>query len=73
MKNIISIAQLVIACIIVILVIIQGNGSGMGETFGGDGAGFGHQRRGMERGVFMLTLVALALFIATSLAVLLVR
>ncbi len=73
MKNIISIAQVVIACIIVILVVIQGNGSGMGEAFGGDSSGFGHQRRGVERGVFVLTLVALALFVATSLANLLVR
>lgn len=72
MKNIISIAQLVVACIIIILVVIQGNGSGMGEAFG-DSSGFSHQRRGAERGIFIITLVALALFIATSLANLLVR
>ncbi|MCL5012317.1 MAG: preprotein translocase subunit SecG [Patescibacteria group bacterium] len=68
MKSIISIAQIVIAVIIVILVVLQENGSGMGETFGEGGGGFAHQRRGMERGVFVATMVALALFIATSLA-----
>jgi protein translocase SecG subunit len=72
MKSIISIAQVVIACIIVLLVVLQETGSGMGEAFGESGGGFGHQRRGMERGIFITTLVALALFIAISLENLLV-
>lgn len=68
MKNFISILQVVIACIIVVLVILQERGSGMGETFGESGGGFSAQRRGIERGVFIATIVALALFIGVSLA-----
>lgn len=68
MKDIISILQVVIACAIVVLVVLQERGSGMGETFGESGSGFSAQRRGIEKGVFVATIVMLALFIAVSLA-----
>ena len=67
MNNILSIAQVVLACAIVLLVLIQERGSGMGEAFG-DSGGFSSQRRGVERGIFVTTIVVLALFIAISLA-----
>jgi protein translocase SecG subunit len=68
MKDILSIAQVIIACAIVVLVVVQERGSGMGETFGESGGGFSSQRRGIEKGIFVATIIALVLFIAVSLA-----
>ena len=68
MKDIVSILQVVVACIIVVLVVLQERGSGMGETFGESGGGFSSQRRGIEKGIFVATIVTLVLFIALSLA-----
>lgn len=67
MKTVISIAQLAIAVILIILVLIQEKGSGVGETFGG-GSGFTQQRRGIEKYLHIATIIGLILFIATSLA-----
>lgn len=67
MSNSISIAQLVIAVILIVLVLIQEKGTGVGETFGG-GGGFTQQRRGIEKYLHIATVIGLVLFIATSLA-----
>lgn len=67
MKTIVSIAQLVIAVILIILVLLQERGGGVGEAFGGD-SGFASQRRGMEKYLHIATITGLVLFIATSLA-----
>jgi protein translocase SecG subunit len=74
MSVIIKIAQLVIAVAIIILVLLQERGSGVSESFGGGGeAGFYQHRRGMEKVIFIVTIIALVLFAATSLVNLFIR
>lgn len=68
MKNILLIAQIVLSVIIVVSVLLQAQGTGLGATWGGGGETF-HTRRGVEKVVYYLTIVALALFILTSIAV----
>lgn len=69
MKNIISISQLIISVIIIVLVLLQERGSGMGESFGGsEGGGFSQQRRGLEKTIFYATIIALVIFGGVSLA-----
>ncbi len=72
-KTIISALQLLVAGALVVLVVIQDSGSGMGEAIGGGSQGFSQQRRGLAKGMFVATIVGLALFIATSLANLLIK
>ncbi|OGM90608.1 preprotein translocase subunit SecG [Candidatus Wolfebacteria bacterium RIFCSPHIGHO2_01_FULL_48_22] len=67
MSTILSVAQLAIAVILIILVLVQERGGGVGEAFGG-GAEFTTQRRGIEKYLHTATIVGLVLFIATSLA-----
>ena len=67
MDTIFSIAQLVIAIILIVLVLVQEKGGGVGEAFGG-GGGFEQQRRGIEKHLHIATIVGLVLFIAISLA-----
>jgi len=73
MANLIKIAQLIIAVILIVLVLIQEKGSGVGESFGGSQTGFYQHRRGLEKVIFIITLVFLALFAGVSVASLLIR
>ncbi|BCX15932.1 MAG: hypothetical protein KatS3mg098_161 [Candidatus Parcubacteria bacterium] len=72
MKNIISIAQLVISLILIVLVLLQERGGGISETFGGQEGGFSTRKRGLEKWIYLATLFFLFLFAAVSLANLLI-
>ena len=72
MHTIISIVQIAIAVILIALVLIQDSGSGVGESFGGGGANFSHQRRGIERITHIATIIGLIIFALSSLALLLI-
>jgi len=62
------IVQLVLAITLIILVLIQQQGSGLGASFGGTG-GFHSTRRGPEKVVFITTVVNAVLFFLVSIAV----
>lgn len=67
MKNIFLTLQIVTALITIVLVIIQSKGTGIGSTFGGD-MGFYGTKRGAEKLMFVLTIVVAFIFVASSLA-----
>ena len=67
MKQIILIAQVVISVLIVIAVLMQNRGSGLSGVFGGTGAIY-RTKRGLEKGLFILTIVLVILFIAIGVA-----
>ncbi len=74
MATFVKIAQLVLAVALIILVLLQERGSGVSESFGGGGeAGFYQQRRGLEKVIFIATIVGLVLFAGASLANLFIR
>jgi len=61
-------AQIALSVIIVAFVLLQSQGSGLGATWGGGGETY-HTRRGVERVIFILTIVAIVLFALVSVAV----
>lgn len=65
MQNIFLVAQIVLAVIITAFVLLQAQGSGLGSTWGGGGETF-HTRRGVEKVIFTMTIVAIILFAAVS-------
>lgn len=65
MKNIIVIVQIVVSILLVVLIILQAKGVGLGRAFGGAGD-FYKSRRGVEKIVFNLTIVLLITFLVTS-------
>jgi protein translocase SecG subunit len=65
--DLLLIARIVIAILLVVLIIPQGSGGGLGSAFGG--ASY-HTRRGMEKGIFHLTIVAAVIFVVLSIATL---
>lgn len=67
MQQVILIAQIVISVLIIIAVLLQNRGSGLSAVFGGSGAIY-RTKRGLEKGLFILTIVLVILFIAIGVA-----
>lgn len=64
--SILRASQIVIAAILVALVLLQQRGGGLSGVFGGGGEFYG-TRRGLEKTVFVLTIVFATLFIISAL------
>lgn len=66
---ILNVSQIVVSLIIIGLVLLQDRSSDVGGIFGGgEGGGFYQARRGLEKIIFMSTIVAIVLFTGLALA-----
>jgi len=62
-----QIVQILISLALVIVIILQARGSGLGSLFGGDaGMGITKTRRGLEQTLFQITIILSALFLLNS-------
>lgn len=66
MKAVISLVQVLVGVFLIVLIIIQQKGSGLGSTFGGD-LSFYRTKRGAEKLIFYTTFAMAALFILLAL------
>ncbi len=66
MKNIFSIIYLFVALLVIVLILFQGRGAGLGSAWGGQGETFS-TRRGVEKATFKLTIFIVVLFLLLSL------
>ncbi len=64
----IKIAQIVVAVLLMLAILMQNRGAGLGGVFGGSG-GVYLTKRGLEKKLFMATIVLAAIFILLSLGV----
>lgn len=65
MKQALTITMMIVSIILIVLILIQARGTGFGRSSGlGGGASF--SRRGLERLIFRLTFVVVALFLIIS-------
>lgn len=62
--DIILIIQLIISIMLITAILLQSQGGGLGATFGGSTSY--HTKRGMERGLFIATIVLAVLFTLVS-------
>lgn len=67
MSEILSILQPILAVLVMISILVQAKGTGLGSAFGG--GGFYSSRRGVEKVLFRATIVLVALFFIDSIAV----
>lgn len=65
MKNLILIFQIAVSLSLIVLIVLQAKGVGLGRAWGGDG-GFYKSRRGVEKIVFNLTVGLVFVFLVTS-------
>lgn len=74
MENILIIIQVVCAVIMIVLVLLQNRGGGLSGIFGGSDAGNVYRtKRGLEKNIFILTIIFSILFLGVSLANILIR
>ena len=71
-STILSIAQIIVSVLITGSILLQAQGSGLGSSWGGGGETY-HTKRGVERVVFIFTIVAIVAFFALSMANLALR
>lgn len=67
MTNAISVLQIVISVLLVVFILLQAQGTGLGSTWGGGGETY-HTRKGVEKIVFISTIILICLFIMLSVA-----
>jgi len=66
MNNYLAIAQIIVAIFLILSILLQKRGEGLGAAFGG-GGGFYAARRGLEKKIFWLTIISGIIFIALAL------
>lgn len=71
MSDILLILQSTLSILLIIAILLQAQGSGLGTTWGGGGETY-HTKRGLEKALFYFTIVGIGLFILLSLANLMV-
>ncbi|MFA6423606.1 MAG: preprotein translocase subunit SecG [Patescibacteria group bacterium] len=64
MKNTFYIIQIILSILLIISVLMQQRGTGLGGIFGGEGNVY-RSRRGVEKFLFYLTIVLAILFVST--------
>lgn len=67
--NILNVAEIVISIALVICILLQQQGSGLGTMFGGAGGESYRSKRGAEAVLFNATVFLISLFIVVGLAI----
>ena len=65
MANTLKILQMIFAVLLVVVILLQQKGSGLGSAFGGEGNVY-RSRRGAEKMLFYATIVLAVLFCVTA-------
>jgi preprotein translocase subunit SecG len=64
--DLLQVAQIVIAVAVAASILLQARGTGLSSTFGGESTAY-RSRRGLERTLFRLTVVLIAVYVVISL------
>lgn len=67
MQQIFLVLQILVSVFLVVAIVLQAQGTGLGATWGGGGESY-HTRRGIEKVLFALTIVGIAMFAVLSLS-----
>jgi protein translocase SecG subunit len=73
MKTFILIAQIIIAILLIVFILLQQRGTALGSAFGGGSEGFYATQRGVQKKIFWASIVFGILFILLALSNLLVQ
>lgn len=66
MKNILPFLQIIISILLILFILLQAKGAGLGSAWAGGGE-FYRSRRGAEKLLFFSTIIVIALFFILSL------
>ena len=65
--------QIGLSVVLIVLILLQRSEAALGAAFGGGADNIQHTKRGLEKGVFVSTIVVAVLFAATSLLALFLK
>jgi len=65
MQQVLNLIQIILGVLLIIVILLQSKGTGLGSTFGGE-LGMYRTKRGAEKLLFRLTIVLTVLFILAS-------
>lgn len=68
-KTILNIIEVVISIALVVAIIMQQQGSGLGSIYGGTGGESYRSKRGVEKVLFNATVILIVLFVVFGLAI----
>lgn len=68
--SILKLAQVIVAILLMVAILMQNKGAGLGGAFGGTGGGVYLTKRGMEKKLFNATIILAVVFILLSLSAL---
>jgi len=63
---VLSIIQTALAVVLIVLILLQERSAGLSGLFGGEGGGFYQARRGLERTIFISTIILAAAFVTVA-------
>ena len=72
MKSVLVATSIISAILLVVIILLQNQGSGLGTAFGGE-SGFYRTKRGAERVLFVLTIVLAVVFVGSLITMLVVK
>jgi preprotein translocase subunit SecG len=66
--NALQLIQIIVSIALIVVIILQAKGSGIGNLLGGGDAGMGitKTRRGLEKTLFQITIILCALFLLNA-------
>ena len=64
-----KILQIAVAVLLMVAILLQNRGGGLSGVFGGSGGGYYMAKRGMEKKIFIATIVLAVIFLSLSLFV----
>lgn len=67
MTNALNYTQIIITILLIVFILLQNRGSGLGSAFGGEGNVY-MTKRGAEKTIFILTIITAVLFIGLGAA-----
>lgn len=67
LSNIISILQLILSILLIVVILLQQKGSGLGAAFGGS-SNIYSTKRGIDKTLFQITIAVSVLFLIISIA-----
>ena len=74
MKQYLFFAQIAVSVLLIIFILLQQRGTALGSAFGGGGGGGSYaSRRGLQKKIYITTIVLAGLFVALGLLNLLIK
>ncbi|MCL5411690.1 MAG: preprotein translocase subunit SecG [Patescibacteria group bacterium] len=67
MKDILTVLQIIVSCLLILFILLQSKGVGLSSAFGGEGAVY-RSRRGVEKILYIATIISAFLFMTIAIA-----